>query len=242
MSEKLDFLEQTQAEPEQEQVTEVAETPEPEQAPDPQATGETDAGTPPAVEEKDQRIPITALLDEREKRQRLEREAEDAKREIERLRQQFAAMQQPQKAPDFFEKPEDAIRHYVAPVAQQVMGVKLEQSRFLAERDFGADVVEEATAFFDANPQLSAQFLNKPSPFHAAVEFYKRAKVMNQIEGDPEDWINKQVEARLQERLATVQTSPAKPAAPPPSLARAPAAGGGESMKPGSAFDALPIR
>jgi hypothetical protein len=247
MSDKLEFLEQTQAEMEQpEEVTEQAEAPAPEQEaapePEPQATGETDAGTPPAVEEKDQRIPITALLDEREKRQRIEREAEQARRELAQLRQQFAALQQPKKAPDFFEKPEEAVRHQVEPLAQQIIGVKLEQSRFLAERDYGSELVEEVTSFFDENPQLSRQFLSAPSPFHAAVDFYKRAKVLQKIEGDPEQWINSQVEARLNERLAAVQSSPAKPAAPPPSLARAPAAGGGESMKPGSAFDALPIR
>ena len=237
MSDKLEFLEQTEAEPV------AVEAPVADPAPEPVSPGATqDAGPPPAAEDKDQRIPITALLDEREKRQRLEREADDARREVEKLRAQFAAMQQPQKAPDYFDRPDEAIRHHIAPLAQQVMGVKLEQSRFLAERDFGAETVTETVAFFDQHPQLSQQFLSKPSPFHAAVEFYKRQKVMDQIQGDPDAWINAQVEARLQERLATVQTSPAKTAAPPPSLARAPAAGAGESMKPGSAFDALPIR
>jgi hypothetical protein len=235
MTDKLEFLEQTEAEPVADQ------TPDP--APEPVLTGETqDAGPPPAAEDKDQRIPITALLDEREKRQQFAREAEEARREVERLRQQLTASQPQQKAPDWFEKPDEAIRHHIAPIAQQVLSVKLEQSRFLAERDFGAETVAEAFEFFNQNPQLSHQLLNNPSPFHAAVDFYKRQKVMSQIEGDPEAWINAQVEARLQERLANVQPSPAKTAAPPPSLARAPAAGSGESMKPGSAFDALPIR
>lgn len=243
MSEKLDFLEQKQPKPEAVE----APPPEPEQeapAPEPEpevATG-VDAGPPPAVEEKPQSIPLTALLDEREKRQRIEREAEQARRDLETLRRQIAMQQQPKKAPDFFEKPDEAINYRLAPVQQQIVGVKMQQSQFLAERDFGKEAVEEALRFFDEHPQLSTQLVDHPSPFHAAVEMHKRAKFLQQVGDDPDAYINAQVEARLKERLASVQTSPAPSAAPPPSLSKAPAAGSGERMKPGSAFDALPIR
>lgn len=231
---KLDFLEET----EEAEVVEQVEAPA---EPDPvEAKGEDDEVAPPATaEEKPQAIPLTALLDEREKRQEATRRAEVAERRLQEIERRIAASQQPQKRPDWFEKPDEAIRHAVAPIQQQVLSVKLQQSRFLAEKDFGPDLVKEAFAYFDQHPEESHKMLDHPSPFHAAVQHYKRQKFLSEVGEDPESWLEAQVKARLE------QISPQSPAPanrPPPSLSRAPAAGRSENTKPGSAFDALPIR
>ena len=115
----------------------------------------------------------------------------------------------------------------------------MQQSKFLAEREFGAETVNEAVAYFDKNPAASQQFMNHPSPFHAAVEFYQRQKTVEEIGADPEAYkasLREQIRAELEAELKT--TVQPKPKAPPPSMASAPSSGqGGKS--PGNGFDAL---
>ena len=202
-----------QAEPEAEEV-ETAEA----------ETGEEEAAPPVAdPEEHKATVPVTALQEERTKRQALERELAE-------LRQRAAQQQQPQQPqPDFYDNPDEAVR-------QMIVNETLKQSKFLAERDFDKDIVAETVAYFDQNPHLSQQFLNEPSPYHAAVEFYQRQKVADEIGSDPDAYKAKLREELLAE-LQAQQPAP-KPQAPPPSMARAPSAGR-EAITPGTAFDML---
>lgn len=228
--EKLDFLNETPEEPDtdpQEVVEEVqeaeAETREAEAQPE--GTGEEEAAPPVAAEEKPSAIPVTALLDEREKRQKAERELED----LRRWRQQMEAQQrQGQKKPDFFDNPDQAVQ-------QALIATKVQQSRFLAEREFGAEAVNEAMAYFDKNPQETHRFLEHPSPFHAAMEFYKRQKFLEEVQ-DPDAWREAERE-RIRQELASQAPAPSKPTAPPPSMSRAPSAPVRGQPSQGSAFE-----
>lgn len=235
--EGLKFLDETQDEAPAEQPEPEAAKPE-QEAPAPEvvdedaepSTGE-DEVAPPAAEDEDKRsIPVTALLDEREKRQKAERELEQMR--AWRAQQEQAARQQQQPKPDFYDNPEAAI-------SQHVTKVKLDQSRFLAEREFGADVVKEAVEFFN-DPQHQAashQMLNHPSPFHAAVDYVKRQRFLAEVGTDPDKWREAERERIRQEIMAQSQPSKAQ-AAPPPSMARAPSAGR-QAIAPGSAFDQM---
>lgn len=202
-----------QAEPEAEEV-ETAEA----------ETGEEEAAPPVAdPEEHKATVPVTALQEERTKRQALERELAE-------LRQRAAQQQQPQQPqPDFYDNPDEAVR-------RQITDATLKQSHFFATKEFGNELVQETIAYFDQNPHLSQQFLNEPSPFHAAVEFYQRQKVADEIGSDPDAYKAKLREELLAE-LQAQQPAP-KPQAPPPSMARAPSAGR-EAITPGTAFDML---
>ena len=139
--------------------------------------GEADApaseGEPPAPVEKTTRdIPITALLDEREKRQR-------AEARLAMLERQFAANQPKPELPDPMTDAEGYTRSITGAFEQRLQATMLNQSRFLAERDpaIGKALVDEAMAWFDNQPyEASAQFLSAPSPFHAAVDFYRQQK------------------------------------------------------------------
>jgi hypothetical protein len=217
----LDFLDETLDDQPQVEVEE-AQAPEPEQA-EPKSTGEI-AEPPSAPEKETKEVPFVALMDEREKRQAAQRELEEIRKKMAEYERNA---QQPQQKPDFFENPE-------AVVQQHVNAVKLQQSKFLAEKEYGADLVAQAYAYFDEHPAESQQLVNHPSPFHAAVEHFQRQKKLAEIGADPDAYINAQVEARLAERLAQ---SPA-PKAPPPSMSKAPSTGG-ERISPGSAFDEL---
>lgn len=196
--------------------------------------------TAPPADQHGASVPVSVILAERDKRQAAEQAARDAQAQIAQLHAQMQQLQarmqpKPQPAPDFFEDPEAAIAHTLRPVQQQVQAQALQQSRFFAEREFGADTVEAAMAYYDNQPrEVSQRFLSHPSPFHAAVEHYQRQAALDKIGPDPDAYINAEVERRLQDRLA----KPQSPAAPPPSLTAAPGAGG-RAMSPGSAFDAL---
>jgi hypothetical protein len=192
---------------------------------------------PPAEPPKEQHVaPLTALLDEREKRQTAERELQ----ELRNWRQQQEAAQRAVQAPDPRQDPDGALDYQRQVFQAQLTNTRLQTSRFLAEKDFGADVVAEAYAFFDKNPALSQQLVDHPSPFHAAVEFYKRQKVAEEVGADPAAYEAK-IKARLREEvMAEMQAQPAQPKPRlPGSLAAAPAAGvAGEPTSKGTAFDA----
>ena len=235
-SDKLDFLNET------------ADAPEPEQQPEPQAeaTGAQEAPPPVAAEEIAKTIPITALLDEREKRQAAERKAEEAERRWQDVQRQIAQAQQPRKPTDWFEKPDQAMQERIAPVQMEILSTKLDTSELIAATQYGAETVETAKAAFlqevQKDPSLHQRVLQSRHPYDEVVKWHKRQAFMSQIGNDPDAYINARVEELLQQRLSTVQTPPAHNSAPPPSLSKAPAAGSGEKSKPGSAFDALPIR
>lgn len=236
---KLDFLEEREDATPEPEVQETA--PEPVEA---EPTGADEATPPVAVEEKPQSIPITALLDEREKRQQAMRDAEEARKERDYLRRQFQAMQQPQKRPDWFEKPDEAMRTAIAPLEHRLLSDRLDMSEVMAEDKYGAETVAAAKqAFLEAAQResgLQQRILQERHPYDAVVKWHKRQSFLSQVGEDPDAWIEQQVKARLEQMKS--QPSPAPGTRPPPSLSKAPAAGRGESIKPGSAFDQLPIR
>jgi len=198
------------------------------------STGEKDATPPVAEPEAPKQAPIAALTDERAKRQDAERRLHDVEAQMRLMNMQ---RQEPPKTPDIFEDPQGAMSHAVAPLQAQLQKQKLESSRFYAEQQFGADVVKEAYAYFDQHPQESAALLQHPSPFHAAVEHYKRQTIVQQMGNDPDAYINGLVETKLQERMATAPVTSA-PKAPPPSMAKTSGSGDKVDMT-GTAFDSM---
>lgn len=243
MSDKLAFLDDEQPEPEAE-VSEAVEAEEIEA----EGEGQGDTGAPPAPADNGNAglVPIQVVLAERDRVRETRERAEKAEREAEELRQwraQIEAKQKAQPAPDFFTDPDQRLAYERKQFEAQFTALKLQQSRFLAERDFGAEEVKAAYAYFDQNPHLSQQLLEHPSPFHAAVEFYKRQRVAEEIGADPEAWKASQMEAIKEQLRAEIMAELGGTAQPKPrlpgSLASAPAAGkAGEPRARGSAFDA----
>ena len=231
---ELDFLEE---EPKPEDNTEGAEKPEGEQPEGEKPEGgegsqegeKQDDAAPPAAEEKQaQNVPLTDLLDEREKRQKYERELE----EMRRWRQQVEGQQ---RQPSFRDNPEAVMSQLQQRIDEHLKWQRLTNSRMLAEEKFGKKKVAEAYEYFEEHPQESHALLNEPSPFHAAVEHYERQKLLQEIGSDPNAWREKERE-RMKKDLMS-ESAQKKPDAPPRSLASAPGSGGRDSQSPGSAFD-----
>ena len=189
--------------------------------PEPEAKGEPPVA-PPATPEDHGRIPIAALLDEREKRKEKEREVEALNRRI----ADYEAKATPK--PDFFADPEAALAAAQRAAQAAAINTKLETSRFLAEEKFGAEKVQAAYEYFDKNPHLSGQLLTSPSPFHAAVKEYERHQAMTEIGEDPGAY-RARVEAEVRERILAEYNVQPKPTAPPPSLSSASSVSAGKA-------------
>ena len=201
-------------------------------------TGEEKQAEPPAAErqpEKSHNVPITALLDEREKRQRLESE-------ISELRRQVQASQPKPEPIDPITDPEGYARTLQSGFQREIVSTKLAQSRFFAEREYGADEVREAFEYFNDHPQQSHALLNEPSPFHAAVEYVRKQKAMQEIGDDPAAFrtrITEELKAQLREELLAEmrqQQPEERPRTPPRTLA---SAAGGVTAPPPSSGNAL---
>lgn len=148
-------------------------------------------------------------LDEREKRQAVERELKE-------LRQQLAQQQQarPQEPPpDIYENPEGYKQHLEAQYETRLNQMKLQQSEFLATRDFGAELVNEVKEWaMRLDDATAGHLLKQASPFHAAVERYRQeqsAKTLKDYDYDLD-----KLKAKWLEELKA-QQAPAGQQAPP---------------------------
>jgi hypothetical protein len=184
------------------------------------APPEEKSAPPAPAEATSHAVPITALLDEREKRQAAERRLAYLEAQ---LRQQ-----EPQKLPDPVEDAEGYTRTLAQTFEQRMQMTALRQSQFFATREFGEELVGEAMSFFDNQPRaVSEQFLREPSPFHAAVEWFKQQKAADErASPDFEASLRKRIEAELREKLAAeFQPEPSTRPNVPRSLAEASGSG-----------------
>lgn len=175
-------------------------------------------------------IPIAAMLDEREKRQRLERENE----ELRKAQAERQAKAQPQIDPII--DPEG----YQAHVARQVEIGRQRMSAAMAVDKYGEETVKAAESAFNAalarNPALGQEIADSVHPYDFAVKWHRKQQLASEI-GDVDS-----VEALVRREAAKygyvlnpaapgspgpAALQPAAPGQQPPprSLASAPAAG-----------------
>lgn len=181
-----------QAQPEQEQADTTgqpeAEEPKAEQ-PEPEETG------------KEPTVPLAVFKSMRD----------DLKHQLDSIRNQMDRREQPREAPkvpDMFEDPQG----YQQYMQQQVQGattqMKLEFSRFHAEREFGKEAIDEVMEYFNQHPQLSHQFMTEASPFHAAKAYVDAQKTAQEIGSDPAAYrakLEKDIRAQIEAEMAAKQ-------------------------------------
>jgi hypothetical protein len=150
-------------------------------------------------------IPIQALLDERDKRQR-------AERELEAMRRQYAKPPEPPPAPDMFADPEGFKEHVLQAARAEAEAVRREaqQYRFdtsvaLAQQQW-PDYAEAEQAFLavaQANPALGEQMARDPHPAAFAYRLGKQALALREYGPDPAAYREKLVDddALLQQML-----------------------------------------
>lgn len=215
-------------------------SPEPlDAAPEPDASdaGKGEPAAPPAAsEERQQSIPITALLDERDKRKRLEQEATTLRARL----QEIEARNAPK--PDFYDDPQAALMHQQQHFQQLLAADRVQRSHFMAVQEHGPEFVQEVIDFFNDPKHMpkSHEFLGHPFPMQEAIRYYRQQRAVAEIGEDPAAYrerIRQELLAEMQQAPAGI--APTKPQTPPRSMATAPASGATTSRAAGSAFDAV---
>lgn len=196
--------------------------------------------------------PLSALLDERERRQRAEGEARELRARIEALERQPAP-----KAPDRYEDPEGYEQHQQDRLDARFQQFTFETSRRFAERSYGKEEADSlgtwASERCKADPQFAQASLQSSDPYEFAKSHRDRETILAEVKPDDLAAFKAWQASRASGDPAPIpQTQPvaAAPAAahavpvvtaPPRSLAAVPSAAGVEHVPsgPGQAFDGL---
>ena len=201
--------------PEPVPVAEPVLEPIPEPAPQPKA----DVGT----------IPISALLDEREKRKDLERR-------IAQFEQERA--QQVTQIPDQLSDPQGYNQHQMQQMQQTMLDNRLNMSETGCRRHYGDDLTDKAkewaVAKFGTNTAFQSEVLGNADPYDYAIKAFQRDQIASTVTSD--DFTAFQAWKSAQAQIATApadQASPVTSSAPiPRSIVSVPSAGGGVAHQP----------
>ena len=226
MADDSDFLDAIEADNKGEPVK--AEEPVAE-APSPEPVIEEPAAPPapePVIEEAEapkpeaQQVPITALLDERDKRKALEAELA-----------QFRATQQPaEQVPDRWEDPEGYEAFQEQRIQTALYQQNLQWSERIATIQHGEETVSEAKKWgierCGADPFFNAKVAASPDPVDYIVSEWKREQIASQV--NPDEFKQFQAWKAAQSAIQPPPQPAAAPSrsTPPRSLASAPSAGG----------------
>lgn len=164
------------------------------------------------TQKEEAHVPSWRLREVSEARRAAERRAEETERELRDLKamlQNFQRQQQPQQqAPDWFENPEAAtkaaLNPMLEPIQQLAVQAKQRADRLEAAFQYSREDVEAAEKAFNEaansgqmDPNEWARIQNSPNPFAAAVEWHKRNTVLSEVGTDPNAWLEKKLEERL---------------------------------------------
>lgn len=173
----------------------------------------------PAVEQEPERIPLSALKDERAKRQQLEQELAAYRAQIQQHHQpqpqQPAHQAEPDEAPDPIVDPVGYAQWVEGNVLGRINEQRVRQSAQAARTRY-QDFDHAVTTFQQmaaANPVLEQMMLQQPDPAEWA---YRTAKTHLEVAqyGNLEAAVEARVAAALEQKLAEFQAKAAKPAIP----------------------------
>jgi hypothetical protein len=173
-----------------------------EPAPVPEAAlEEAPVETPKEERKQDHRIPLTELLNEREKRQNAERQREAYEQELSQLRQQMQALQQPREPIDIFANPEAYTQSIEQQMGEKLRAMEANFSLRLAHNKHG-EVFTEAFQEVMQRPlqdPMRQQVINSPDPGETLVSLYQREKVVKEVGPDPIAYKSKILEEALKD-------------------------------------------
>lgn len=228
------FAKQDQVEP---APVEAAPEPQAEQPPaPPQPASPPPASPEPAAPPQDAAWQMKALLDERDKRQALQRQYEETQRRL----QEYEARQQQQPEVDPFTDPDGYKQSLEAQLERKMENRLFAQSEYFAAQQHGAETVQTAMQWLGSelqrDPSIWSKIKDNPHPADFVVKLHKRSQGLAKLgDKDPEDfareWAMQNLETLLQQRQqpgahVAAAPSPQPPKSPPPrpSIASAPAA------------------
>ena len=183
---------------------------QPEQQPQPGQQPRTPEGKfapkgPPQPQQRqpeDHRVPLREMLDERERRQRIEAEYNQLLQHF----QQQQRQQQPQGPESIFDAPDEYLnQRVIAPLRQEMQMEMMKrtdaQSREFANVQFGEQVVNAALADIARirqTPQgdfVFRQIMAAGHPYGELVKWHHQARAQAAIGNDPQAWLRQQQQA-----------------------------------------------
>jgi hypothetical protein len=199
----------------------------------------------PAQTDKDEQggnVPSWRLREVREAREAAERKLTEEQQRNWQTQQQLTALQnelaqlrKPKAEPvDFFQNPDEAFQQRFTPVQEQIAQLeskmKLATSRALAVAMHGTQAVSDmeaaiAKAEQQNNPDLAAlgaQMRASDDPIGVAMQWHKRASLVERTGGDLDAYVQKQLDEKLKDPAflakAMEQARTQAGAKPPPSI------------------------
>jgi hypothetical protein len=153
---------------------------------------------------QDHRIPLTELLNEREKRQSAERQREAVQQQLWQLQQQLQAAQKPAEEPiDIFANPEAYTAQVQQTMEQRMKAMEGNFSLRLAHYKHGelfGEAWQEMTSRTQAgDDSMRQQVLGSSDPGETLVQLYQREKLMKEVGPDPMAYVNQKLEAALED-------------------------------------------
>lgn len=199
---------------------------------DPQPRGPDGKFAPKKERSEPGHIPITALLEERDRR----KAAEERLKAFEQ--QQQARPAPPPGSPEYFAQVEQSVE-------QRLVNERLNFSEKLARKEYGQDTVQAAQQWalerFQTDPGYQQKVLGQPDPYEFVVLEFKQQQALSAL-SDPAK-LDAFLAWQAQQSGQTATPSQQPQSAPPPrSLASAPSAGvkpGASPVGEGVAFDTL---
>lgn len=215
------------------------------------------AKAPLTAEGQDHRVPIAVMHKERDRAQRAEQERDALRAQLEyaeRVRQSLQqAPQVPQPGqpipgqpaappPNVFEDPDAFVDHRVQPLVKEFRQVIQTQndrwealSREIAYKDHGKEKVDAAqnamkTALQSGDQQARMEYqriVNSVNPYGELMAWNQRVTTLQQVGPDPQAWLNKQLEEKLNDPAflqKALDAARAKAGAPDATGARPPTA------------------
>lgn len=148
---------------------------------------------------EDHRVPLREMLDERERRQRIEAE-------YNQLLQHIQQQQKPQGPETIFDAPDEYLnQRVIAPLRQEMQMEQMRRtdlmSREFANVQFGEEVVNAALADISRirqTPQgdfVFRQIMSAGHPYGALVKWHNQARAQQQIGSNPQAWLRQQQQA-----------------------------------------------
>jgi hypothetical protein len=158
---------------------------------------------PKEEKKQDHRIPLTELLNEREKRQNAERQREAVQQQLWQLQQQLLAQQQPAEPIDIFANPEAYTARVEHTMEQRLKAMEGNFSLRLAHYKHGelfGEAWQEMTSRTQAgDDSMRQQVLASNDPGEALVTLYQREKVVKEVGPDPIAYKSKILEEALKD-------------------------------------------
>jgi hypothetical protein len=159
--------------------------------------------------QQDHRVPLRELMEERDRRQRLEAHTQQLTQAVLALQQQLMPQQQPQQPQGpqtIFDDPETYLEQRVMnPLRQEgqmyILKVKDDLSREQANQQFGPQEVNAALndiARIRQTPQgtfIFNQIMSSGHPYGQLVQWHRQARAQAAIGPDPQAWLQQRQQA-----------------------------------------------